>query len=95
MRNYTKNLTFEFAEKKSKVKTNKLNSQFKMNTASIPSNIAEDCVSDIRTKYLRFLKIFSTHFVKLHYQFGLSIYMAYIKKTEIDNCSLKLFEAEM
>ena len=68
--------------------------QMRRSAVSVPSNIVEGCTRSGQIEYHRFLEIAFGSLRELHYQFDLARRLEYIKEIYINECKLKLCEAE-
>jgi four helix bundle protein len=71
-----------------------LTSQLRRASVSVPSNIVEGCARTTETEFGRFLELAYGSLKEMHYQFGLSYRLDYIKIEDHINGEAKIQETE-
>ena len=68
-----------------------LTSQMRRAAVSVVSNIVEGCAYDSQAEYRHFLEIAFGSLKELHYQYGLALWLSYVKGADLDE---KMTETE-
>lgn len=71
-----------------------LTSQLRRASVSVPSNIVEGCARSTENEFCRFLELAYGSLKEMHYQFGLSYRLGYIKNEDQNNGEVKIQETE-
>ena len=71
-----------------------LTSQMRRAAVSVASNIVEGCTRESESEYLRFLEVAFGSLRELHYQFGLSQRLGYIKDDDFSSYAALIEQAE-